>query len=102
KQGNGVISRLRTDPSARDLPQVLHFLPVLWVGNQTSVRERMRERTGVAHPAAGVRLTSQRKRRGAWTAEVSRQKMHRADQPVGGSPLHLLVQAHGPQRHRGL
>ena len=101
EQRHRVVSGVGRNAPFRHVPQLFHFGAVFGVGNGPARRKQMRQRTRIAHPAAGVGLTSQGKRRCARAAYLPCEQMQVMDQIIGEHPLHPLVDAHAPQGHGG-
>jgi hypothetical protein len=97
-----VVARLRRDAAFRHTPVLLPPGTVLRVGDHPAERQRVREGTHVAHPAARVGLSGQRERTRARPADLAGQQMHGVEHAVGCRAVDLLVDAHGPQAERGL
>ena len=96
---DGVIAGLLRNEALRDAPDFLGVLAVLGIGHDHVGRQPMREGADLARRAAGGRLAGQRERRVAGLGDLSRQQMQIVDELVGPDAAHMLVEAHGPERH---
>ena len=94
-----VIAGLFRNDAVRDAPDFLGVLAVLRIGDDHVGGQAMREGADLARGAAGGRLPGQRERRIAGLGDLSRQQMQIVEELVGPYAAHMLVEAHGPERH---
>ncbi len=90
---------LGVEKPVRQVPKLFGMFHMFGVRHHHVGRQAVREGAHFPRRAAGRGLARQRERRIAGLGNLPRQKMNIIDHLIGPDAAHMLVEAHGPERH---